>query len=74
MLATLLVAVTIVSLIAVSRFADLAKRQENSAAAERMSRMAAEAETYRARLNEVKALRAGHPLGWRDAPWATWPG
>ena len=65
-LATLLVAVTIASLIAVSRFSDLAKRQENSAAAERMSRMAAEAETYRARLNEVRALRAGHPLGWRD--------
>ena len=65
-LATLLVAVTIASLIAVSQFADLAKRQENSAAAERASRMAAQAETYRAMLSEVRALRAGHPLGWRD--------
>ena len=65
-LGALLVAVTIASLIAVSRFADLAKRQENSAAAERSSRVAAQAETYRAMLSEARALRAGHPLGWRD--------
>ncbi len=65
-LATTLVAVTIASLIAVRRFADLANRQENSAAAERISRVAAQAETYRAMLSEVRALRAGHPLGWRD--------
>ena len=65
-LAILLVAVTIASLIAVSRFADLAKREENSAAAERSSRLAAQAETYRAMLSEVRALRAGRPLGWRD--------
>ena len=30
------------------------------------ARAAAQAETYRATLSEVKALRAGHQLGWRD--------
>ena len=30
------------------------------------ARAAAQAETYRAMLSEVKALRAGHQLGWRD--------
>jgi WD40 repeat protein/serine/threonine protein kinase len=79
-LTAVLVMVTVASLVAASRFADLAERQGNSAAAERSSRVdadraraaaeksqsAAQAEAYRAMLSEVKALRAGHPLGWRD--------
>jgi serine/threonine protein kinase len=78
LLLTVLV-VTVASLLAASRFADLAERQGNSAIVERSSRLeadlaraasekaraAAQAETYRAMLSEVRALRAGHPLGWR---------
>src|SRR5262249_2506404 len=30
------------------------------------SRAAAQAETYRAMISEVRALRAGHRLGWRE--------
>ncbi len=79
-LTAVLVVVTIGSLLAANRFANMAERQGNSATAERSARLdadrarataetarvAAQAETYHAMLSEVKALRAGHPLGWRD--------
>jgi eukaryotic-like serine/threonine-protein kinase len=75
-----LVLVTVGSLLAAGRFASLAERERNSATAERSARLeadqartaaeaasaAAQAETYRAMLSEVKALRAGHELGWRE--------
>jgi WD40 repeat protein len=78
-LTAVLVAVTVLSLLAAHRFADLAARQGNSASAERAARLeadlardasekaraAAQTETYLALLSEVKALRAGHQLGWR---------
>jgi len=79
-LTAVLVMVTIGSLLAANRFADLAEQQGNSATAERSARLAAnqdrktaekaradaQAETYRAMLSEVKALRAGRRPGWRD--------
>jgi WD40 repeat protein/serine/threonine protein kinase len=79
-LMALLVVATVGSLLAANRFANLAERQGNSAAAERSARleadlaranaetarMAAQTETYHAMLSEAKALRAGHQLGWRD--------
>jgi WD40 repeat protein len=72
-LAALLVAVTIGSLLAAGRFATVAERAGLSAVAERSARLeadeareAAQAESYRAVLSQVKALRAGHPLGWRE--------
>ena len=72
-LTALLVLVTIGALLAAGRFA-------RSATAERLARQdaeqarttaetagtAAQAEAYRAMLSEVKALRAGHQLGWRE--------
>jgi WD40 repeat protein/serine/threonine protein kinase len=42
------------------------KEANQASAASEKSRAAAEAETYRALLSEVKALRAGHESGWRD--------
>ena len=80
LLMAVLVTVTVGSLLAVGRFADLAERQGNSAAAERSARVeavgarktaeaaraAAQNEAYRATFSEAKALRAGHSLGWRD--------
>jgi WD40 repeat protein/predicted Ser/Thr protein kinase len=71
---------TVASLLAVRRFASLAELAGNSAKRERAARLdadvarqaaeaagaAAQAETYRAVLSEVKALRAGHQLGWRE--------
>jgi serine/threonine protein kinase/WD40 repeat protein len=39
---------------------------DQARAASEESRAAAEAETYRAVLSEVRALRAGHQPGWRD--------
>jgi WD40 repeat protein/tetratricopeptide (TPR) repeat protein len=79
-LTAVLVLVTIGSLLTAARFASLAEGARNSAIAERGARLeadtarktaetaraAAQAETYRAMLSEVKALRAGHQLGWRD--------
>ncbi len=79
-LTTVLVLVTIGSLLAAGRFARLAEQEGQSATAERSARReadqarktaetaraAAQAETYRALLSEVKALRAGHQPGWRD--------
>ncbi len=75
-----LVLATVGSLLAARRFASLAEREASSAARERSARVdadiarqtaeaagaAAQAETYRAVLSEVKALRAGHQLGWRE--------
>jgi WD40 repeat protein len=47
--------------------AEKARDEANQArAAAEKSRAAAQAETYRALLSEVKALRAGHQPGWRD--------
>jgi WD40 repeat protein/predicted Ser/Thr protein kinase len=74
-----LLLVTVGSLLAARRFATLAELEGNSATRERSARReadiarntaeaagaAAQAETYRALLSEVKALRAGHQLGWR---------
>ena len=79
-LTAVLIAVTVASLLAAGRFASLAERQGNSASAERSARLEAnqdrkaaekaradaQAETYRAMLSEVKALRAGRQPGWRD--------
>ncbi len=47
--------------------ADLAREaaEKDRTAAEK-ARASAQAETYRAMLSEVKALRAGHQLGWRE--------
>src|SRR5262245_66227242 len=39
---------------------------DEARAAEKKSRIAAEAEAYRALLSEVRALRASHEPGWRD--------
>jgi eukaryotic-like serine/threonine-protein kinase len=75
-----LVLATAGSLLAARRFAALAEREGHSAARERSARLdadlarktaeaagaAAQAETYRAVLSEVKALRAGRQLGWRE--------
>ena len=75
-----LVLATVGSLLAARRFASLAERAGHSATSERSARLdadlarktaeaagaAAQAETYRAVLSEVKALRAGHQLGWRE--------
>jgi hypothetical protein len=54
-------------MLAAGRFARLAEREHKAATAERSARLeadgarkAAQAETYRAMLSEVKALRAGH--------------
>ena len=79
-LAVMLVVATVGSLLAAGRFARLAERDLLSAGRERSARLeadqarttaeaagaAAQAETYRAVLSEVKALRAGHQLGWRE--------
>jgi WD40 repeat protein len=79
-LAALLVAVSVGSHLEARRFATVAERASLSAAAERSARLdadqarkaaesareAAQAESYRAVLSQVKALRAGHTLGWRD--------
>jgi WD40 repeat protein/tetratricopeptide (TPR) repeat protein len=79
-LTAVLVMVTIGSLLTAARFASVAEGARNSATAERGARLeadtarktaetaraAAQAETYRAMLSEVKALRAAHSLGWRD--------
>jgi WD40 repeat protein len=79
-LTAVLVLVTIGSLLAAGRFARLAEHEGQSATAERLARLeadqalktadsartAAQAETYRAMLSEVKALRAGHQPGWRE--------
>jgi WD40 repeat protein/tetratricopeptide (TPR) repeat protein len=86
-LTAVLVMVSVGSLLAAARFANLADDARNSAdvarnsaRAERGARLAADqalkaaeaaragaqAETYRAMLSEVRALRAGHRLGWRD--------
>jgi WD40 repeat protein/tRNA A-37 threonylcarbamoyl transferase component Bud32 len=69
----LLVAVTIGSLLAAGRFAMLAERAGNLATTERSARLeadqareAAQAESYSAVLSQVKALRAGHAIGWRE--------
>jgi hypothetical protein len=76
----LLVVATVGSLLAANRFANMASRQRDLATAERWARLEADqarstaegargaalAETYRAVLSEVKAMRAGHQLGWRD--------
>ena len=80
LLAAVPVLVTIGALLTAARFAGLAQDAQDSAIAERgarfdadaarrtaeMAHAAAQAETYRAMLSEVKALRAGHQLGWRD--------
>jgi len=42
------------------------KRADEARQKADLSRNAALAETYRASLSEVRALRAGHPAGWRD--------
>ena len=86
-LTALLITATVVSVVVAARFASLADRATNSAAAERGARIdadqaratadeardsaetartAAQAEACRAMLSEVKALRAGRQLGWRD--------
>ena len=79
-LTAVLVLVTIGSLLAAGRFKRLAEREGQSAIAERSARQetdlvlktaetarnAAQAETYLALLSEVKALRFGHRLGWRE--------
>ena len=72
-LTALLVAVTVGSLLAAGRFAILAERAGNLAAGERSARLeadqareAAQAESYLAVLSQVKALRAGHAIGWRE--------
>ncbi|HKI20778.1 MAG TPA: serine/threonine-protein kinase, partial [Isosphaeraceae bacterium] len=75
-----LVLATVGSMLAAGRFAILAEREHNSANAERSARLeaddarkaaeaakkAAQPETHRAVLSEVKALRAGDQLGWRE--------
>ncbi|MFI5461092.1 MAG: protein kinase [Isosphaerales bacterium] len=58
-LTAVLVLATVASLLAAGRFNQVAQ-------SERAARAAAQAETYRAMLSEVKALRAGHQLGWRE--------
>jgi eukaryotic-like serine/threonine-protein kinase len=65
-LAAVLVVSTAASVVVAARMADLAAKEKNAAAAERTARAAAEAETYRATLSEVKALRAGREPGWRE--------
>jgi WD40 repeat protein len=72
-LTAVLVLVAVGSLLAAARFAILAERADRSATTERSARLeadqareAAQAESYRAVLSQVKALRAGHPLGWRE--------
>jgi eukaryotic-like serine/threonine-protein kinase len=72
-LAGVLVLGTVGSMLAAGRFARLAEREHKAATAERSARLeadgarkAAQAETYRAVLSEVKALRAGHQPGWRE--------
>ena len=65
-LAGVLVLSTAVALLAAGRFANMAKRRApDLATAERSARAAAQDETYRAMLSEVKALRAGRQPGWR---------
>jgi WD40 repeat protein len=79
-LTAVLVIVAVGSSLAAIRFADLARQKGDAAIAERSARLEADqartaaersreaalAETYRAMLSEVKALRAGHQPGWRD--------
>jgi hypothetical protein len=80
-LTAVLVLVTLASLLTAARFASLAQDAHNSEVAEHGARVAADlarktaekaqteaqAEAYRAMLSEVRALRAGHQVGWRDA-------
>jgi WD40 repeat protein/serine/threonine protein kinase len=79
-LTALLLVVTVGSLFVAGRMAQLVDKERIAARAERSSRLeadqalkaaekagaAAQDETYRAIQSEVRALRAGHPLGWRD--------
>ena len=79
-LAGVLVIATMGSLLAARRFAIMAEREHQLAMGERIAReradeasqaaeaarSAAQDETYRAVLSEVKALRFGHQLGWRE--------
>ena len=62
----LLIFVTVGSLLAARRFASLAQRADLARDTAEAANTAAQAETYRALLSEVKALRAGHQLGWRE--------
>jgi WD40 repeat protein len=80
LLTGVLMLVTVGSLLVAGRMARLVEKERIAGQAERMSRVdadqareaaetsqaSAQAEAYRAMLSEVKALRAGHPLGWRD--------
>jgi eukaryotic-like serine/threonine-protein kinase len=58
-LTAVLVLTTLTSLFVADRMAHLAQNEQKS-------RAVAQAETYRAMLNEVKALRVGHQPGWRE--------
>ena len=58
-LTVMLVLTTLASLFVADRMARLARDQ-------RKARAAAQAETYHAVLSETKALRVGHPPGWRE--------
>jgi len=58
-LSAVLVLTTLASLFVADRMARLAQNERNS-------RAAAQAETYRALLNEARALRVGHQPGWRE--------
>ncbi len=62
----LLIFVTVGSLLAARRFASLAERAGLARNTAEAANTAAQAETYGALLSEVKALRAGHQLGWRE--------
>ena len=79
-LTTVLVVATLSSLLFARKYAGMADRERVSAVAERSARQeadqartvsekargAAQVETYNALLSEVRALRAGRQLGWRD--------
>jgi WD40 repeat protein len=79
-LAAILLFVAVGALFVAGRMVRLVEKERIAGHAERASRLdadqaretaeksqaAAQAETYRALLSEVKALRAGRPLGWRD--------
>jgi hypothetical protein len=78
-LAAVLLLATVGSLFVAGRMARLVEKERSAGRSERSARLeadhareaaensraAAQAETYRAMVSEVKALRAGHPLGWR---------
>jgi eukaryotic-like serine/threonine-protein kinase len=79
-LVVLLVTIAVGSILVAARFATVADDARTSATAEHGARLAADharktaeqasasaqAEAYRAMLSEVRALRAGQQLGWRD--------